>query len=235
MKRLVLFDIDGTLIYHVGTRTQVGFPRFLYAVKKVFGIDADIDTSVNYNGWTDPLIISWIVRPYGISSQAVWEHMDALGHALQEYAGEQAKSGGKLYDAIPEALNLISLLRKRQEITLALLTGNVERMARWKLAHAGVPYVFRFGLFGEEADDRNVLAAKVFEKFRTVTGNRVSSSEIVILGDAVPDILCARAIGAVSIIVMTGRHSSREDLAREHPTILADTLMDPAVRRFFAV
>lgn len=234
-KRLVLFDIDGTLVFHVGTGRNVGFARFQYAIKKVFGFNPTIDEHLNYNGWIDTQICAYIVKPYGITTAMVRKKLPEIEKALHERALFQAAGGVSLYQAIPEAVKLATMLKGLDGVYLGLLTGNVESMAGWKLEHAGIPALFDFGVYGGEADDRIKLAKTVFAKAKKHFGISFTPEKIIVIGDALGDINCAKAIGAQSIIAMTGHHSTRVELLKAGPTLLIDNFMDSKVLTFFGL
>lgn len=227
-KKLVLFDIDGTLIYHVPTKTNVSYARFVYAIQKTFGVDVEIDTTKNYNGWVDLQITADIVQPYGISKETVMRNSSVFADALHDYVTKLSESNEKLYVAIPEAVQLACLLNERK-FYIGLLTGNVKRMAQWKLEHAEVPHIFTFGLFGDDVDDRILLAKTVFKKAKNHFGVLFLPKNIFVVGDAIGDIRCGKAIGATTIIATTGRHSSQVELAVAKPDLLVDSLMDERV------
>ncbi len=233
MRRLVLFDIDGTLIYHLKSVRRTGFARFKYAIDKVFGVDAKIDESVNYNGWVDRQIVWFIIKPYGISREEFKQKFSKVSKALHEFAVNQAANGDQLYAAIPEAVNLAKLLQKQKGTRLGVMTGNVEKMAWWKLDHAKIGEIFSFGLFGDEVDDRIDLAKTVFAKTQKHFHTVFSPTDVFVIGDAVGDVRCGKAIGATTIIVTTGGHSPRELLDREKPDLLVDSLMDKKVLDLF--
>lgn len=232
MKQLVLFDIDGTLIDHIPSKKWPSFFRFRYAIKKVFGVEAIVDPVTNYNGWVDLQIAADMVKSYGITRETVLAKSSLYAEALHEFALTCVTRTDKLYVAIPEAVALSQHLHTAG-FPLGLLTGNVERMARWKLTHADVPDIFSFGLFGDDVDDRVTLAKTVFERAKKHFGITFLPKDIVVVGDAIGDIRCGKAIGATTIIVMTGHHSTREALAAENPDVLVNTLADPAVLTYF--
>lgn len=234
MKQLVLFDIDGTLIYHVGTGVNVGFTRFEQATERVFGRRIPYDKSVNYNGWVDRQIAWENLRRAGVGKIEFNAKFPEIALYLHEFALRQEKTAeGKLYLPIESAVELVRLLDGRPDVCLGLLTGNVERVGRWKLSHSGVPDVFTFGLFGDEADDRPSLARLAITKANAFFRTEFMPEDITVIGDAVWDVRCARAIGASCIAVMTGGHTARETLGAEHPDILVDTLADRSVIEFF--
>ena len=230
--KLILFDIDGTLIYHVDASMQ-GFKRFAHAFALVYGVPITVDI-FTYNGMIDRQMAWKIAEPHGITREVFLQKFPAYITAMIEYLQEAAKKH-PLYEAIPDALMLVKKLSAHKDITLGLITGNAKRIADWKLAHTGLSTYFSFGLYGDEADDRNALAKLVFAKAKNELHQSFAGENIVVIGDTVHDIRCGKAIGAVTIAVTTGLHGSREPLAAEKPDFLVDSLMDNAVRDFLGV
>lgn len=230
-KKLVLFDIDGTLIQHVGPKGTVGYPRFIYAIKKTFGVDVII-LPVNYNGWVDQQIAWDIVRRYGISRDKFLGYTKEFFSAMEEFAKLQEKERSQLYVPIVFSITLAKLLAKTEQIYLGLLTGNVERMAWWKLTHAGITDIFHWGIFSDGYEDRITLAKTVYDKAYEYFHLRFVPDEVYVVGDAVGDVRCGKAIGAKTIITLTGGHSKKE-LRRENPDLLVENLMDPRVLELF--
>lgn len=232
-KKLILFDIDGTLIYHVG-KGMVGLKRFAHALSLVYGTPGDFDPS-EYNGMIDRQMAWSIVSAHGVSRKTFLEKFPSYIAGMLEYLKEGAKKE-KLYEPISDAITLVKRLQKRSDIALGIITGNAKRIADWKLDHAGIPHeCFLLGLYGEEADDRQALAKLVFEKSKRVFGQAFASVDIVVIGDTVHDVRCGKAIGATTIAVTTGLHGERQQLAAEKPDFLVDSLMEKSVRDFFGV
>lgn len=230
-KRLVLFDIDGTLVYHVDASMQ-GFKRFAYAIARVYGVPVTVDIA-SYNGTIDRQMAWDIVARQGISREVFLVKFPAYIAAMLEYLTEAARTH-TLYEPIPDAVTLVSKLSVRNS-ALGLITGNAKRIAEWKMEHTGLAKYFSFGLFGDEADDRNALARLVFAKATKHFHQSFTGQNIVVIGDTVHDIRCGKAIGAATIAVTTGLHGSREPLAAEKPDLLVDSLMEKSVRDFFCV
>lgn len=240
--KLVLFDIDGTLIAHVGGIKQVGFPRFIHAIKDVYGMEITPDLSANYNGMLDKSITRALMSRIHISEKEFEEKWPKISHALARYAKLQEKGGVILYQSIADAVILASMLYRRKDVRIGLLTGNVERMAWWKLGHAGILQLFSFGLFGDDVDDRVTLAKTVFEKAEKHFDILFQPCDITVIGDTIYDIRCGKAIGAVTIAVTTGVHTGtkpsstyREDLADEKPDFLVDSLLDQKIVNYFGL
>ena len=233
---LVLFDIDGTLIRHFGSHetVNVGFNRFCHAISHVFHIQVTADPKLHYHGSVDRAILFDIAQDHGITKAQFDEKWDEVKSAVIEYARTQETK--PVYEAIPDAVTLLHLLRKESDqYLLGVLTGNVEKMAYWKLLHVGIdPNMFSLFVTSDEFEDRISLAKSVFAKVEKEAGITVSAGETYILGDAVGDVRCAHAIGAKSIIATTGRHQKNE-LAAEKPTLLVDSLMDERVRKLLGL
>jgi len=236
MAKLILFDIDGTLTIRNNIHTQAGWPRFLYAIEKAYGVKAEIDLTVNYNGLVDRQIMWNIVEKYGISKISFDKNFHIAAKALFTYTIRQDIKGEKYYLALDDAVKFAKILKKSRQYHIGLLTGNIQKMAYWKLKHTGISAgLFSFGLFGDTADDRMQLAASVFSVARKALNTIFKPEDIVIIGDAVGDIMCANHIGAFSIIVTTGRHTDKEVLRSHKPGMLVDSLMDENVLRLFSL
>lgn len=243
--KLVLFDIDGTLVYHIDQSKRIGFPRFEYAIKKVYGIDVRFPDGTNYSGLVDKQIVRSIV-PESLFPKAEFDkHWPQMSGALFECAQRQALEDKNLYDTVTDTVKLASLLHGDPHYYLGLLTGNVEKIAYWKLENAGVPDIFSFGVFGDCFDDRISLARSVFETVQEKFHRKVGPKDITVIGDAVGDIQCGKAIGANTIIVMTapilrkagihGGSQYKKNLKSEHPDLLVESLMDKSVLDYFGL
>ena len=240
--KLVLFDIDGTLICHTDKIKQAGFPRFMYAVKQAYGIDITFTTG--YNGWVDKQIIRSVVPEHLFSKIEFDKQWPKAKDALYSYAKHQESDGTKLYGSVEDAVNLARVLHNDSRYTLGVLTGNIEKMAHWKLHHAGVPNFFPFGVYSDAFDDRISLTKSIFEKVKKEFNINIQGDDITIIGDSIYDVRCGKAIGAKTIAVSTGIltgkggiHGGKSDykmsLEQENPDLLVDSLMDTKVLDFF--
>lgn len=227
-KKLVLFDIDGTLIHHLGGSIYVGWPRFIYALHKVFHIDIQADTTGKYRGWIDRQICWDFARQYGVSKNEYDRKFSQVAQALHEFATEEERKGHKMYRPIEEAVNLAKMLKRQNGVYLGLITGNVERMGWWKLRHAGISDIFRFGLFGDDADNKAMLAQNIHAKAKGFFGISFKPRNVVIIGDSEDDVKSGKSIGATIISVTSGGHSA-EELRKAKPDLLVDSLMDKQV------
>ncbi len=224
-KKLVLFDIDGTLIYHIGQHAT-DQERLRFAIKKTWNVDIDIIPGA-HEGWTNRGIVWDLLKMQNISRQEFDDTYVIFQKSMHAFLEKKSKLG-KIYESIADAQKLVEILESNSRIMLGLLTGNVTSVARWKLHDAGYQD-FAFGVFGEEADNRIELAKLVFVKAKKYFGNSFSSRQIIIIGDTILDVQCGKAIGAQTVAVTTGKHHTREMLMYEKPDLLVDSLMDERV------
>lgn len=227
-KKLVLFDIDGTLISRTGDLMD-SLGRFPYAIENMFGIKLGlgVDDYMRYNGFIDKAMLWELVKERGVARETYErEFLNFEKHALDFF--EKHKP---IYHPVRGAEELLAALQKRGDGALGVLTGNVERIAWWKLEKTGIKKYFQFGLFGGEADNRIELAKLVFAKAKTFFKHDFSPEHITIIGDTIFDVRCAKAIGAKTILILTGGQNS-EVPKTETPDLVVDTLTDPRVLSF---
>jgi phosphoglycolate phosphatase len=215
-KRLLLFDIDGTLIHSGGA----GVHALKSAFTERFGI-ADDFHDIEIAGMTDSGIVVSILNKHKIpaTNENVSAFLDSYVHFLSL---ELPRRMGKL---LPGVLELLEKLKSRPHLVLALLTGNVSRGAQLKLEHYGVWHFFEFGAFADDHHDRNRLGTVARARAKEKHGRQFAASEIDVIGDTPRDIACGKAIGARTIAVATGRWR-RDELARYEPDFLIDDLSD---------
>lgn len=230
-KKLVLFDIDGTLIHHV-TTIKKGIERFVYGMKQAWGVDVAFDLK-DRDGWPDWQSAWDIVKRYGVTRSEYEQGFPKYVEFMRQFLQEQSKDGN-VYEKISDAFTLVSLLRKKPEYVLGIMTGNAESIAIWKLRHAGYDtQIFSIALYGDAAVDRITLAKSVHQKSQEVFGYQFAPKDIIVIGDTVHDIVCGEAVGAYTIAVTTAFHDNRQDLINKKPDVLVDSLMDPKIMDFF--
>ena len=214
--RLLLFDIDGTLIHSGGA----GLEALKVVLKERFGIDDDL-AGIEIAGMTDSGIVVSILNKHEIPAtpENVASFLDSYVHFLSL---ELPRRQGRL---LPGVLELLEKLQSRKHVVLALLTGNVSRGAQLKLEHYGVWHFFEFGAFADDHHDRNQLGSFARARAKEKHGREFSAAEIDVIGDTPRDIACGKAIGARTIAVATGTWT-REQLAEHDPDFLIEDLSD---------
>lgn len=206
MKRLVLFDIDGTLL------TARGAPRraFTRAMLEVYGTTGPIDAH-RFDGKTDPQIARELLTLAGLEDdvidaglQSLWDHY--LAGLRQELAA--ADHVTHVFPGVPDLLD--QLCARPGDAVLGLLTGNIQQGARLKLDSAGLQHDFRVGAFGSDCERRDGLPPVAVDRARDLVGVAFSRRDIVIIGDTPADVTCGRALGVRAIAVATGSYGEAD-------------------------
>ncbi len=217
--RLVLFDIDGTLL-STGGRAAAAFGD---ALEEVFGTRGPIDT-YRWAGKTDPLIARELLAAAGIDAATVEANLPRL---LARYVAIlRARLTPEGVTVLPGVTALLDELEQRS-VAIGLLTGNVAAGAEVKLRAAGLAERFPFGAFGSDAADRNELVGVALQRARQVLGREFRPADTVVVGDAEADIRCARAGGARAVAVASSS-TPASVLAALGPDALLTTLEPPA-------
>jgi phosphoglycolate phosphatase-like HAD superfamily hydrolase len=199
--KLLLFDIDGTLIRSNGA----GRLTLAYALEKMFGTIGPLE-SYNMSGKTDPRIIIDLLTAAGIAAEEVENRLPAIYELMAEHGQDVFAQKGMV--ACEGILQLLAQLQERDDVLLGLLTGNSQLTAPLKLAAAGIePQMFKVGAYGSDAMDRNKLPAIGIRRANQLTGGQFNGNNTVIIGDTPADILCARAGRATAVAVATGWHA----------------------------
>jgi len=219
MKKLVLWDIDGTLIVSHGA----GVRAMERAVTQRFGVSADL-RQIDWAGRTDTWIVHEVLRHCGLPDTAQNAH-DYLETYLELLPGELR--AGPQGQVLPGVLELLDILRGRPDVAQGLLTGNLERGARLKLSHYKVWHYFEFGAFADDSPRRNELGPHALRRARERHAVEFAPENTFIIGDTPHDIACGKFIGARTIAVATGRYSVAE-LAVHQPTAVFENFTDTA-------
>jgi phosphoglycolate phosphatase len=193
---LVLFDIDGTLTRGAGPHHRAALES---AIFQVTGRTASTD-GIPVHGMLDNVILTMMLAACGVSAAEAQRVLPQVIEAAQElYQTGVPDLRDKLCPGLPEVLEEMA----RRNVVLALVTGNLTRIAWHKLARAGIRQYFRFGAFGEMAPTRGDLAKMAIAQARR-EGLIDAASRISLIGDAASDIHAARDAGVQSIAVRTG-------------------------------
>jgi phosphoglycolate phosphatase-like HAD superfamily hydrolase len=197
MSRVVLFDIDNTLLYSGGA----GSFAMNAAFNELFGV-SDGFARVEFSGRTDLYILEQGLAEHRIAGGSE-EHLAAFSSRYYELLPEAlAQREGYLMPGFPE---LLSALRDAG-VRLGLATGNLREGARLKLEHYGIAGFFEGGGFGEVSLDRpEVVAAAI-----RAVGNGARPADIVVVGDTPHDVTSALANGVVGVGVATGKYTVEE-------------------------
>lgn len=224
MRRLVLFDIDGTLLSSGGVAAR----PFRAALERVFGATLPTE-GYSFAGKTDPQIARDLLRMCGVEDAQI---TDRIAEVWEQYtAGLEAEIGGASVEVFPGVRELLDQLEHEPDAILGLLTGNLREGARLKLEAAGLGFGrFRVGAFGSDHADRSELPEVAIQRAEEAFGRRFAGKEVVIIGDTPLDVACGEHLGVRTIAVATGSYSE-EQLRRCGPDFLFPSLADTAAVR----
>jgi phosphoglycolate phosphatase len=237
MRRLVLFDIDCTLLDAHGA----GGRAILRAIRDVYGVGGELG-GYTFHGRTDPGIIRdlaelWgagapgapgpggdgrtqpevvrdVAEVLGAPGAAVDQRLQAcLDHYVVVLADEVSRA---VVEVLPGVRELVNALAADPRAVLGLVTGNIEPGARIKLEPTGLLPLFTVGAYGSDSPSRPDLPAVAVARAERLTGRRFAGKEIVVIGDTPADIECGAALNVKTVAVATGKHGV-DELAQYGP------------------
>lgn len=214
--RILLFDIDGTLIDSGGA----GRRALVQSFREVCGLDNAMDGHL-LAGKTDPLIIREALENNGIRANS--EIIARLkGSYIKHLKKQMAFTKASLMPGVGRLLEALSNNGHRH---MGLLTGNMEEGARIKLEPLGIFDYFSFGAYGSDDANRNRLLPHAQRRYAQVTGRDIPAEGFAVIGDTTRDVACAKPYGAMAIAVATGFHTM-EQLRAAGPDVLLSDLSD---------
>jgi phosphoglycolate phosphatase len=217
--KLVLFDIDGTLI----TSRGAGRRAMRTALERVFGAAGGID-QYDLRGRTDTRIVHDVMGALGWEPARVKERLDDFFEAY--LGGLTSEIGdGRHVVTLPGVSAVVARLAQSPDALLGLVTGNIEEGARIKLLPTGLWPNFRIGAYCSDHMDRRRLPSLAARRAHALVGHTFAPTDVVVIGDTPHDIDCARACGAVAVAFTTGQYT-RDELLAERPDHLFDDLAD---------
>ena len=208
-RRLVLFDIDGTLVTDGGASRAA----FAGALRIVYDYDGDLGR-YDFSGRTDPQIAVMVLRDAGWSEAEISARFGQLWPTYLEGLARNATP--ERVRALPGIPPLVSALHQHGDVTLSLLTGNLEQGARLKLAPPALNEFFPFGAFGSDSARREELPPIAVERASRLDGERFAGPDVVIIGDSIYDVRCGVPYGATTIAVASGK-TPADILRAENP------------------
>lgn len=220
MKKLVLFDIDGTLLWTNGA----GWRAFHQALLDVMETTGPIQ-SYRFDGKTDLQIIDDLMTAAGHPHAKNPEYHERICRRYLALLVEELNRGGARLH--PGVELLLEALEQRGDVLIGLLTGNLVEGARLKLTAAGLdPARFQVGAYGSDAAARPKLPAIAVERAQRLMGRAVSGGDLVIVGDTPADMTCGVSLNARAVGVATGIYGI-EDLLAAGAHAAFESLADP--------
>lgn len=219
MKRLLLFDIDGTLVWGGPAKKA-----FQLAMELVFGTAGPIG-SHDFSGKTDRQIARELLRAEGVEDGEIDGGFEQL---WQEYLGElESRLAEMPMTVLPGVRPLLEHLNEIDDVAMGLLTGNIVDGARLKLDSVGLMDYFPIGGYGSDSEVREELTAVAMRRAARVWGINFPAPSVVVVGDTPRDVACGKHGGTRTVAVATGRYDA-ERLAATGPDRVLENFGDLA-------
>ncbi|MCX8190001.1 MAG: HAD hydrolase-like protein [Candidatus Diapherotrites archaeon] len=201
-KKLLLFDIDKTLTFGVNVHRKA----FHGAFEKVYGVKTTVDI-IDHRGMTDLQIVLNVLKKVGLSECEIKAKFPkCVEFMVKEFNKHVLKDTIK---PTPGAKELLDFLSSRDDVFLAIVTGNLEPIGWGKLKKAGLAKYFSFGAFGTDSMERNELARIAIRKALKEKLIK-NDSKVFLFGDTQRDMIAAKSVGAIACGVLTGDFSADE-------------------------
>ena len=187
------------------------------AFEDLYGV-RDAFAGVPFNGRTDAWIVSQAAARHGVDASV----LPKFRPRYLDYLAEELQRPGPRKGIMPGVRDLLDALATRDDVYLALLTGNFAEGARLKLQHFDLWRYFECGAFGDTVHERNELLADALAKVEACSGLSTHPSRSIVIGDTPLDVGVAVAGGARSIAVATGSHTTAQLLASGADVVFED-------------
>lgn len=221
MSKLVLFDIDGTLLLTAGAGRR--------AIVAALGEEVDDPRAfegIRFDGKTDPQIVAEMLEAAGQPESRESERVRRLCLRYLGLLALELDRPTTRTTLMPGVESLLDRLEARPGVVLGLVTGNLAEGAALKLRSGGIdPARFRVGAYGSDAAHRPMLPEIAARRAEPFFGRIPGGPEVVIIGDTPEDIHCGQGISARAVGVATGSYSV-SDLAACAPHAVFEDLSD---------
>ena len=207
--KLLLFDIDGTLLHSGGA----GKRAMVVAFEQVYGV-ADGFHDIRMSGKTDGAILREALDMQNLPW--VGNQVDHFRKTYFQLLEQEIKILTDMQRLMPGVRPLLERLRGQPHLVLGLLTGNWCRSGFIKLQHFGLDSYFQLGSFADDSERREELLPFVVQRFQAKYAQPLSAGDIFVIGDTPSDIRCARPHGVRTVAVATGPYTIAE-LKTENP------------------
>ena len=216
--RLLLFDIDGTLIRTDG----VGKRGLNRAFEALYG-SPNIMGDILLAGQTDDKIMKNAYAAAGMNFS--YQELSRFKKVYFDIIAEEMQKDGHDRALMPGIAELLPELERRPDTFLGLLTGNWEKSGRIKIDYFGLNSFFPFGAFADDSPERADLVPIGMRRFTDKYGLELEPKDVFVIGDTPADVYCTKPHSVVSVAVAAAFHSL-EELAACEPDILLQDFSD---------
>lgn len=229
-KKLVLFDIDGTLVQTDRQSIEQWRIRVVEVFKEVYGKDLPVDFDLaRVNGKVERRYFREIAEMLGVTKDEFEKKFPAAAEYFHVLLKHHIAQKNINFTKVREAADLVERLTKISHIHIGLVTGNIEKNAWLKLKSADFDTPFAVGGFGDNVEDRGDLVLEAIHNAQHHFGANFLKSDIIVIGDTIHDIASAKKAGVFSVGVATGVTESYEQLVAAGGDLVVNTLTDTPV------
>ena len=213
MNRLILFDIDGTLVISPADTSPVA------AIRQRYGIQVSLEGH-RTGGMTEPEILTLLLRDGGWSDVQIKKELPNLTKEMDLYCTQEFKKGSiKLLQGVSSLLDEL----KRHDVTLGLVTGNRALMARLKLEDVGIWHYFSVGGFGSDPHEKRSDLVKIATERAGFTPN---DPGVYVIGDTWRDIKAAVEAGVINRVGLIGPRHPKKEFEEAGATIILSSFVE---------
>ena len=214
--RLVLFDVDGTLLLTGGASGRA----LRSALIQSYGLPNSLD-ALYHDGKTDPQIVRETLSHHGKAESFTGKKISSVFSVYLSFLREELTAVDN-FQVLPGARELVRTLDRQDNFLLGLATGNIEEGARLKLERAGLEPFFSFGGFGSDAENRTELNQIATERGRQTIAPD-DPERVFTVGDTPRGIIHGKEAGATTLAVASGNYSL-DDLRSHDPDLAVASL-----------
>lgn len=197
MKKLLLFDIDGTIL---NMKKGVSKNIFIDTFFDVYNQKITLDQMPVFSGNTDLQILQQMAQAVGFDGNLIAPKIDQFWELKLERFKQYCTPD--YIDLIPGVSELITELKSSADYEIALLTGNSKLNAKQKLSSYELDRYFDCGAFGCDSPVRSDLPPLAIDRVNHfVNQDLYSFNNSIIIGDTLADIKAAKDNGMNVMIV----------------------------------
>jgi len=235
-KKLVLFDIDGTLVQTDRQSIDQWRIRVVEVFKEVYRKDLPVDFDLaRVNGKVERRYFREIAEMLGVTKDEFEKKFPVAAEYFHTLLKLHIANKNINFTKVREAADLVGLLEHITHIHIGLVTGNIEKNAWLKLRSADFDTPFAVGGFGDHVEDRGDLVIEAINKAQHHFGVGFQKTDVIVIGDTIHDIASAKKAGVVSVGVATGMTESYEQLVAAGGDIVVNTLTDAPMLEFLNI
>lgn len=235
-KKLVLFDIDGTLVQTDRHSIDQWRIRVVEVFKKVYGKDLPVDFDLSrVNGKVERRYFREISEMLGVTREDFELRFSEAAEYFHILLKHHIEKKNINFTKVQGAAELVGILEKSAHVHMGLVTGNIEKNAWLKLQSADFAAPFAVGGFGDYVEDRGDLVLEAISKAERHFGITFGKEDIIVVGDTIHDIASAKKAGVVSVGVATGMTETHAQLVDAGGDVVVHTLTDTALFRLLRI